>query len=153
MNNAKSAGAARGLGTAGSAAIEFGLCAPLLLILFTGVVEIGRAMYGAMQVQSAVEAGMVYAAKNGWNATGIAAAVVNSTGSKTITATPAPTQFCACPSATGLLTTSCGVNCAGGTAPGQYIQINATLPRQTILPFPALPLPSTFTAKSILRLS
>jgi len=153
MSKARFARAPLRLGTAGSAAIEFGLCAPLLLILLTGVVEIGRAMYGAMQAQSAVEAGMVYAAKNGWDATGIAAAVVNSTGSKAIAATPAPTQFCACPSATSLLTTSCSVMCADGSAPGQYIQINARLPRQTILPFPALPLPSTFTAKSILRLS
>jgi len=153
MSKARSARARRHLGAAGSAALEFGLCAPLLLILLTGVVEIGMAMYGAMLVQNAAEAGMVHAAKHGWDQPGITAAVVNAGGSKAITASPAPTQFCACPSATSLVTTSCGVTCPDGSAPGQYIRINAALPRQTILPFPALPLPSTLTSQSILRLS
>lgn len=55
----------------GTAAIEFGLFIPFLLILFTGTVELGFAMYEAMQVNNAAEAGMLYAAKNGWDSAGI----------------------------------------------------------------------------------
>ena len=41
----------------GTAAIEFALFLPFLLLLLTGVAELGFAMYEAMQVNNAVEAG------------------------------------------------------------------------------------------------
>jgi Flp pilus assembly protein TadG len=139
------------LGDAGGAALELGLCAPLLMGLILGVVEIGTAMNSSMQVHNAVEAGMVYAAKYGWNSAGISAAVVNATGAKNLTATPAPTQYCGCPSTTGIATAACGAKCADGKPVGLYIQINAAVPHATILP--GLSLPSTLTAKSVFRLS
>lgn len=137
----------------GSAAIEFALFVPIFLVLLLGVVEVGYAMYEAMQVYSAVEAGMLYAAKNGFDATGIAAAVANATGTEGITATPAPAQFCGCPSAGGVITADCGTPCADGNPSGYYVRINAALNHETILPYPGLPLPSTLTAQSIIRLN
>ena len=60
----------------GTAAIEFALFLPFLLLLLTGTVELGFSAYEAMQVNNAVEAGALYAAKNGWNSASIASATV-----------------------------------------------------------------------------
>lgn len=141
-------------GELGSAAIEFGLAVPLLLTLLMGVVELGFAMYEAMQVFNAVEAGAIFAAKNGWDATGIAAAVTNATSTTGITATPAPQHFWGCPSDSGIVAVaSSSVQCAGGTSPGEYVRVSASLDHSTILPYPGLSLPATFTANSVVRLN
>jgi Flp pilus assembly protein TadG len=137
----------------GTAAIEFGLSVPLLLIILMGVVELGYAMFEAMQVYNSVEAGALYAAKNGYDATGIAAAVANATGTQGIAATPAPMQFCGCPDASGIVETACATTCNDGKPPGQYVRINAALTHKTILPYPGLPLPTTLTAQSVIRLN
>ncbi len=137
----------------GSAAIEFGLMIPLLLTILMGLVELGDAMYEAMQVNSAAEAGAMYAAKNGFDAAGISAAVVNATGTQGIAAVPAPTQFCGCPSAVGVAPVACNSTCTGNATPGQYVRINAALDHRTILPYPGLSLPTTLTAQSIVRIN
>ncbi|MBC7831049.1 MAG: pilus assembly protein [Hyphomicrobium sp.] len=135
---------------AGSAAIEFGLFVPLFVILLTGVVEVGLATFGSLQVYNAVEAGTLYAAKNGWNASGISSAVVNASGTTGIAASPAPTQFCGCPALAGITVATCGTTCSGGAAVSQYIRINATLTRTTILTS-GFGLPATLTAQAVVR--
>jgi Flp pilus assembly protein TadG len=141
----------------GTAAVEFALLCPFMLILLTGVAEIGIAGYQAMQVQAAVEAGALYAANNGattFSATNVVAAVTNATGTAGLTATPAPTAFCGCPTATGIVsqTTNCTSVCAGsGLSPGHYVTVNAAIPHQTLMPFLNLPIPATLTATSTIR--
>src|SRR5579864_287773 len=83
--------------SSGTAAIEAAIVLPVLLVLATGLFDLGFAAYEAMQVQSAADAGEQYAAANSWNATQISSAVTGATGGSGITATPAPSQFCACP--------------------------------------------------------
>jgi hypothetical protein len=119
-----------------------------------GIVEIGMAGYQAMQVQASVEAGALYAAQNGAsNLAAIGQAVVNATGTSGITATPAPTSFCGCPAAGGVASqgSNCTTACSDGTAPGQYVQVNASIAHQTIMPYLQLPLPATLTARSTVR--
>jgi Flp pilus assembly protein TadG len=147
---ARSEPISRRRGEAGSAAIEFGLFLPLFVIMLTGVVEIGFAMFGSLQVYNAVEAGTLYAAKNGWNASGISSAVVNASGTAGIAASPAPTQFCGCPALAGITVATCGTTCSGGAAVSQYIRISATLTRTTILTS-GFGLPATLTAQAIVR--
>lgn len=137
----------------GTAAIEFALAIPILLVLAAGTAEIGFAVYEAMQVYDSVEAGVLYAAKNGFDATGISAAVVNATGMSGITATPAPTQFCGCPSAGGVVTATCGATCASGGVAGTYVRISAAYTHETILNYPSFGLPTTLTAQSVVRLN
>ena len=141
---------ARRHGEAGTAAVEFGLFMPLFVLLLVGLTEIGFAMFGSMQVYSAVEAGALYATRNGWSPSGIANAVVNSTNVSGVAATPAPSQFCGCPGLAGIAAATCGTTCTGGGAVGQYIRINATLTRTTILTS-SFGLPATLTAQSIIR--
>jgi len=137
----------------GTAAIEFALTIPFLLVFLMAVFEIGFAMYETMQVYNSVEAGVLYASKKGFNAAGISAAVVNATGAQGLIASPAPVQFCGCPQAGGVTAISCSATCTGGTAPGQYARIYAALPHTSILPAFALPLPATLTAQAIVRLN
>lgn len=146
-------------GDAGTAAIEFGLFLPILLLLLTGVVELGFSMYEAMQVNNAVEAGILYATKNGFNATSIASAVVAASvlppQLSAVTATPAPTQFCGCPTATGVTKSSTCTSppaCGDGTTPGTYIQVNASL-NHTALFATSWGLPATFTATAVVRIN
>ena len=133
----------------GTAALEFGLAVPLLALLLTAIVEIGFSMYQAMQTNYAAEAGLAYAAKNGWDSSGIASAATGSTGLSGMTATP--TQFCGCPSSTGIATVTCGATCSGGQTAGQYITISVSLTRTSILGTTGCGLPSSFSAQSILR--
>jgi hypothetical protein len=135
----------------GTAAIEFGLFIPLLVIFVVGIIEIGLATHGAMQVQNAVEAGIVYAAKHGWDASGITDAILNASGTGGISASPAPSLFCGCPGSSGVSEISCAQKCASGTAPGEYIRVSAAVTRTSILPDSGLPLPATLTAEAIVR--
>jgi Flp pilus assembly protein TadG len=139
------------LATRGTAAIEFAFIVPVLLILTLGVVEVGYSTYQAMQVQDAAEAGAIYVAKHGWSSAAITAAVTNATGLAGVSATPAPSQFCGCPTASGVAAAACASTCAGGNRAGQYVQINAALTRQIILPASGLILPTTLTGQAIVR--
>jgi len=143
----------------GTAAIEFALFLLPLLYLLTGTVELGLLMYEAMQVNNAVEAGMLYAVKNGYNSAAIVTAVQNAgavygAGGPTLAATPAPSQFCGCPSTTGVAAQACATTCIGGTTPGTYVQVNAAINHLTILPGAStlIPnLPTTLTATAVAR--
>lgn len=141
----------------GVAAVEFALVAPLLLTLLTGIGEIGIAAHQKMQVQAAVEAGALYAAKNGaGNLTAIGNAVVNGTGTYGISADPAPTSFYGCPKTSGDPgIVSQGTNsttvCAGDSKlPGQYVTVNARITHTTLLPYLDLSL-TTLSASATVR--
>lgn len=139
---------------AGTAAIEFALLGPILVILLVATAELGFAMYQTMQVYNAVEAGTLYAAKNGWNQSGIAAAVVSASNMTGLAATPAPFQFCRCPTTSGIASVACTIplpTCASGNSAEYYIEVSAALPRVSFLPYTAFGLPATLTARSILR--
>lgn len=137
----------------GTAAIEFGLVAPLLLLLLLGGVELGSGIFQGMQVQAAAEAGGLYVAQHGWNAAAISAAVTNATQTSGIAATPAPSQFCGCPAVGGITVVACSLTCTGGNAAGTYVRIDATVPRNTILTLPGLVLPANLTGLAIVRLN
>ncbi|MGP0010821.1 MAG: TadE/TadG family type IV pilus assembly protein [Methylocella sp.] len=140
----------------GTAAIEFGLFIPVLLTLLTGTVELGFLMYEAMQVNNAVEAGALYAAANSFNAANITSAVTNAsvlpTGLNTLTATPAPTQFCGCPTAAGVTNLGsppCSATACSGSPAGTYVRVNASLTHTIIIPNPWVP--TTLTAIAVIR--
>ena len=138
--------------SAGTAAIEFGLIAPFLLILLAGTIEIGFTIWQQMAVYAAAEAGAGYAIKNGWNATAISSAVVNATDETSITANPAPIEFCGCPAASGITTVSCTSTCTGGVTPSLYVKVSAAIPHPVILSDLGLPIPATLTATATVRL-
>ncbi len=146
----------------GTAAIEFALFTVPLLYLLTGTVELGLLMYEAMEVNNAVEAGALYAAKYGWNSAAIVTAtqnagVVYGAGGPALTALPAPSQFCGCPSTTGITNPAqppCSATACSGKPAGTYVQVNAQITHLTILPGAStlMPnLPTTLTATAVIR--
>lgn len=136
----------------GSAAVEAALVLPVLFLLMTAVFELGFAAYESMQVQSAADAGAQYAARNAWDAAKISAAVTGATGASGIGATPAPSQFCACPTGGTLATISCVALCPNGTTPSRYALVSAQKTHSTIISYPGLPEPLVLTARSIVRI-
>jgi Flp pilus assembly protein TadG len=136
---------------AGIAAIEFGLTAPFLVLAVVSAIELGSSIYQGMQAQNAAEAGAVYVSKHGFNVTGISSAVANSTTGSGITATPAPTQFCGCPGASGITEMECTLTCADGSAPGQYVRITSQLTRTPLISFSGLMVPTMLTGQAVIR--
>ena len=153
MRTGPTTGGTRRARRRGTAAMEFGLAIPFLLILLVGTVEIGFATYEAMQVYNSAEAGALYAAKNGFDATAISGAVVSATSLSGITASPAPAQFCGCPSASGVVTATCGATCSSGGTAGTYVRVSAAYTHTTILSYPTFGLPTTLTAQSVVRIN
>jgi Flp pilus assembly protein TadG len=86
----------------GTAAIEFAIIGGVFSALLVVSGDIGLAYYSNMQVETSAQVGAQFAVIHGYNTTAIQTAVTDATSTTGITATPAPTQFCACPSGTTL---------------------------------------------------
>jgi Flp pilus assembly protein TadG len=125
----------------GTAAIEFAMFLPLLVIMITGTAELGHSMYEAMQVYNAAEAGILWAAKNSpYNSANIQTAALNGSTLGGTALTAAASQFCGCPAANTVAVVSAGAcaspppNCAVDGKPArQYAQVVTTLPHVTIV--------------------
>jgi Flp pilus assembly protein TadG len=142
----------------GQAAVEFAVILPVLVLLLTGIVDLGSLIVDQMRVTAAAEAGAQYAMVNGFNATNIATAVTNATSGASISASPAPTQTSECVSSTFTLTPPPGANCtgtdaAGGSAPGTFVFVHATAPVSPILPVWGALMPSSVTANAAVMIS
>ena len=130
-------------------------------------------MYEAMQVNAAVEAGLMYVAANGWPSntsllTNAEAAAIQplpqgSTPAGTTfppailpsnvpPGTPIPAQFCGCPSATGISPVACSVTCPGGAPHGTYGRVGAQLSHLTLLPT-SFGIPPNLTAIAVIRIN
>lgn len=140
-------------GAAGSVAVEAGLILPLLILLLIPVLDLGFAAFDSLQVAAAAGAGAQYASTHSWDAAAIAEVVASATGTAGITASPAPSRFCACVSANNALQASdCGVTCADGAPAGVYARVEAQVQLKTVLHYPALPNPLTLSGEAIRRI-
>ncbi|MGH6841307.1 MAG: TadE/TadG family type IV pilus assembly protein, partial [Methylocella sp.] len=124
------------LAKAGVAAVELALVSPVLVTGVLGAGELGITILRETQVNFAAQAGINYVIVHGFDATKISAAIVNATTYKGIYANPAPSQFCGCASATGVVTAACGSTCPGGFKAGTYVQVNSRAQFCPIIPNP-----------------
>ena len=138
--------------TAGVAAIEFALLAPLLILLLIAIIEIGLASYQAMEVQNAAEAGALYAVRHGFDQEGIETAIDNATNLSGLISDPEPTSFCGCPEMDGVNAIGCDFVCPSGDAPGEYVKIHTSFEHETILPYPWMSSPVVLTGEATVRL-
>lgn len=136
----------------GVAAVEFGIVAAILMILFVCAVDYGMGFYSNMQVQNAAQAGAEYAATHGFNAGAISSAVTNASTSSGITISSGPTKFCGCPSSTGVTTASCGTTCSDGKVAGTYVSISAARNYSTLFNYPGIPATINQTATATVRI-
>src|SRR5438093_7316294 len=109
----------------GNAAVEFGLVAPILMGLLIPVADLGIAFSEEIQVQQAAQAGAQYALLHGYDSTAITSAVTNGTVLSGVSASPAPTQSCGCPTGTAITSATCGSTCSNGETAGSYVFVNA----------------------------
>jgi Flp pilus assembly protein TadG len=138
--------------TSGALAVEFALIAPILLLIMVASVDLGMGLYTRMQVQNAAQAGVEYAIAHGFAATAISSAVTSATSLSGIEAAPAPSEFCGCPTASGVTTATCGSTCSGGIGAGTYVTVTAQATYTTVVPFPLFPDSYSFTEASTVRI-
>ncbi|HTY69287.1 MAG TPA: TadE/TadG family type IV pilus assembly protein [Alphaproteobacteria bacterium] len=134
----------------GNAALELAFLAPPLMLLAVGTVDYGLAMYNQIEVQNAAQAGAEYVLKHGYSVAGISGAVTSATP-LTVSATPAPTQTCGCPSGTSITPATCGTSCPSGLTAGTYVTVNAQATYTTLVPYPGISSSYTLTASSTVR--
>jgi hypothetical protein len=145
------------LAIAAVAAVELALVSPLLVTGVMGAGELGITIFRQTQVNFAAQAGANYALAHGFNAAKVSNAVANATPYTAITATPAPSQFCGCPTATGVtvagnnMAGSCG-SCSGGVKAGTYVTANSQAQFSPIIPNPWQKSTVTLTANLTVRI-
>jgi Flp pilus assembly protein TadG len=140
----------------GAALVELAFAIPVLTGLLVPVIDIGMGLYQKMEVQDAAQAGAEYAIQSGWNSAAIQSAVTNATGLAGISATPAPSEFCGCPTTTGITVQTgsppCTQICSGGSVAGTYVTVNATATYNPIMTYPILGSAVSLTAQTTVRI-
>lgn len=136
----------------GLSGIEFAMIAPVLILSFIATADFGLAIYAKMEVENAAQAGTQYAAVNGYTSSSVSSAVTSATSLSGLSASPAPTEFCGCPSTSGVTTATCGTNCASGAAAGTYVTASAQATYSTIVSYPGIPSNYTFNSTSTVRI-
>jgi Flp pilus assembly protein TadG len=141
----------------GAALLELAIVCPIFVTIAVGVADFALMIYAQMEVDDAVDSGSRYATMFGWSSTGIqnavtAATKVTSGSTSSITATPAPTNFCGCANAGGITSVSCSSTCSSGLAPGSYVSVNAQWQYSLIMPWPGIANPIKLSASSTVRI-
>jgi Flp pilus assembly protein TadG len=134
----------------GVTAVEFAIITPVMVFIFICIADLGIGMYTDMQVNNAAQYGTEYALIKGYNSSAISSAVQSSTSLSN--ASVSPTQFCGCPSANGIVSSSCNSSCSDGTKAGTFVKVAVSDSYATILRYPGLPSKFNLTAQSTVRL-
>jgi Flp pilus assembly protein TadG len=161
----------------GIAALEFVAMAPLLIVTFGGVTDLGIAIWDHMTTAAAVNAGADYAAnkfqQGSLTATGVPAYLANVAGAvaaasrsgATLTTanivvtwnnstTGANFGMCYCVPASGVFpgaATACGGACPDQTTAGQFVQIQATYDYTPFSPVDQPFLSGSYTDTALVR--
>ncbi len=134
----------------GNAAVEFAIIAPVLIGLLVPVADFGLYIYDQMQLNLAAQAGMEYAARNGWVPAGIQQAAINASPSLNLTAqNVTSSEFCGCPSGTTIAAQNCNdpntgqqAHCNNDPAQplvGTYVNVTTTYQYNTLFHYPTIP--------------
>jgi Flp pilus assembly protein TadG len=144
---------ARAIGdTSGVAAIEFGIIAPILVLMVVAAADIGMGFYRKIQVEGAAQAGAQWAIRNGFDTNAITNAVTSATSASSISVSPAPAQFCGCATGTNISSATCGTTCPSGVQVGTYATVSAQMTYNTILPYGFFPSTYNLSSQSTVRL-
>ncbi len=127
----------------GVSAVEFGLISAVLMIIMLGVLDYAIALFGKMEMISAVRSGAQFALVNSASLPNITTAVQNSTNLDNTYFSVIPTEFCECSDGSAVV---CGNTCAVDQV-SRFIQIDGTYNYQPIF----LPNVITMTTSTIIR--
>lgn len=134
----------------GVSAVEFALIAPMLVAMMVCIADFGLGYYTDTQLANAAQAGAAYAVQKGYDVAGMTSAAQSSSKLSNVGVTPA--QFCGCPSADGVIGTSCSTICNDGLRAGTFAQVTATVDYTTLVPYPGLPSVFHLSEKTTARL-
>lgn len=134
----------------GNAAVEFAIITPVLLALLVPITDYGIYIYDQMQLNLAAQAGMEYAARNGWIPAGIQQAAINASPTLNLTApNVSSSEFCGCPSGTTIVQQNCNdpntgqqAHCSNDPAQplvGTYVNVTTTYQFNTLFHYPGIP--------------
>jgi Flp pilus assembly protein TadG len=121
----------------GTAAIEFAIACPVMLLFFGGLVDFGLALWAKSTLANAVAQGAYYAYVTGTSvtSTNVQTLVQNSSGLSNVTATiTGPACYCITGTPLALAAATCNTTCADTTTSGYYVKIKANYTYQSILP-------------------
>jgi Flp pilus assembly protein TadG len=122
----------------GAAAVEAALVMPMLLVCMAGMIDGGRAILQALQLQAAAQAGADFARSKGGDLTGVGTAATLATP-LTVSLSPAPTTLEGCATPNGITPAKKHKDkCPGNTDPGTFVVVTAASAFQTLMPWPGL---------------
>jgi Flp pilus assembly protein TadG len=139
-------------GTQGLAAVELALLAPIVALVFICTADLGLGLYQLMEVESAAEAGVQYAALYGFDSNKISGAVTAAAPGLTINLDPTPSQSCGCPSGTAISAATCGSTCPNSEPAGTYVKVSTSSTYNTLIPYPILPSSFPLSATATVRI-
>jgi Flp pilus assembly protein TadG len=134
----------------GVTAVEFAIIAPIMVLMFICMADLGIGVYTDMQVNNAAQYGTEYALAKGYDSSAITTAVKSATSLSSPNVTP--TEFCGCPASSGVTNISCNASCSDGGKVGTYVQVAVSSTYTTMLSYPGLPSSYNLSAQSTVRL-
>jgi Flp pilus assembly protein TadG len=134
----------------GASAAEFGIIAPVMVLLLAGLADLGAAMQQAIRLENAARAGAQFAMSFPGNQAGIATAAAEALGGAGSGATVvASAPFCACPGSGAPV--SCEGTPCGGAPAGTYVTVTVTRPFSAIVGVGEFVLPATLRGDAVAR--
>ena len=149
----------------GQTLTEFALMLPFLLVLFLGVVELGRAAFITITVTNAATAGAEYGSTNNATAGDIngmkAAALEDANYSGMTFTSPTPTYGCLCDTGSGVSCTNpvpaqstcktIAATCTGSSHPVECVQVSTTATFSSLFHYPGLPATFQTNGNAVMR--
>ena len=137
----------------GIAAAEVALIAPVVILVFLSVYDVGRAVWRTMQLETAARIGAQYAFANPTDTAGITSRVQASLVGWTGLTIASPTMTCQCDNGTAAncTTGTCPFG-AGTVSPIGYITVTVTQPLSFISPLTAALFPTMATLRGSVAL-
>jgi Flp pilus assembly protein TadG len=135
----------------GSAIVEFGMLAPVLVLMLMGTMDFARVFYTSISVVNAARAGVQYGVRSNGKSgdlTGMQNAAL-ADGSDVSGLTAVATRFCQCSDGTtaNCLTGSCG---AYGR-PRIYVKVTTTAQFKTLFKYPKVPATINLSKSATMR--
>ncbi len=135
----------------GSAAVELGVLAPILILLCLGLIEVGRYANFAVLTVNAARAGVQYGAQNLVTAidhSGMQQAALND-GQKIGGLNAQATHFCQC--SDGSASSCLGTDCPAPLHRIVWVQVKTTGAYSSLLSFPGIPATIAVGGTAIMR--
>lgn len=133
----------------GASAVEFGMIAPVMVLLFAGMVDLAGAMQQTIRLESAARASAQYAMGFPGDTSGIVAATAAALGAGDGTVAVVP-AYCACPGG-GSTAVSCEGTPCDGSPSAVYVEVSVTRPYAAIIGLGGYVLPSTLSGTAVTR--